>query len=166
MEFIFDQSRSSINPAIDDFKNNSPIRRSVTRKPISTIEEIEIAGQRPKRRRKTVSKPPVKYVSKTRKARSQSFSVKMTWTKFGWMICGCLILRMIFMESGIIDYYKMEDTIQNKIHSLKLVKKENRELSGEIRKIKTSPRYQKKMAREHLGVISSNEYLVIFGQDS
>lgn len=173
MEFIFDQGRSgagsiSNNPAIDDFKNNSPIRRAVSRKPISSIEEIEISGARaPKRRRKAVSKPPVKYVSKAKKrAKAKSQGFEMSWTKFGWIICACLMLRLVFMESGLIDFYRMDDTILEKEQGLVLVKKENTELRSEIRKIKTSPKYQRKVAREHLGVISSNEYLVIFAKDS
>ena len=172
MEFIFDQGRSgagsiSNNPAIDDFKNNSPIRRAVSRKPIASIDEIEISGARPtKRRRKSVSKPPVKYVSKAKRAKKKTQGFQMSWTKFGWIVCGCLMLRLVFMESGLIDFYKMDSTIVDKEQSLVIVKKDNTELRSEIRKIKTSPKYQRKVAREHLGVISSNEYLVIFAKDS
>lgn len=174
MEFIFDQNRSgagTINnsPAIDDFKTNSPIRRAATRKPVQSVEDIEISDSRPKRRRKSMSsRPPVKYSTKSRrsKAKSASSGFEMSWTKFGWMICACLMLRLVFMDSGVIDFYKMEDSILKNEQSLVLVKEDNNSLVNEIRKIRTSPKYQRKVAREHLGVISSNEYLVIFGKDS
>lgn len=172
MEFIFDQSRSgagtiSNSPAIDDFKTNSPIRRAAARKPVQSIEDIEISGTRSPRRRKSLSsKPPVKYATKSKRAKAKSQGFEMSWTKFGWMICGCLMLRLVFMESGVIDFYKMENSILKNQQSLILVKEENQDLLNEIRKIKTSPKYQRKVAREHLGVISPNEYLVIFGKDS
>lgn len=174
MEFIFDQSRSgagTINnsPTIDDFKTNSPIRRAATRKPVQSVEDIEISGTRSPRRRKSMaSKPPVKYSTKTRRPKSKlaTEGFEMSWTKFGWMICACLMLRLVFMDSGVIDFYKMENSIQKNEQSLVLVKEDNNSLVNEIRKIRTSPKHQRKVAREHLGVISSNEYLVIFGSDS
>ena len=70
------------------------------------------------------------------------------------------------MESGVIDYYEMENTLDKRGHQLELVKEENAQLVSEIHEIKTSPRYQKKLAREHLGVIASNEYLILFAKDS
>lgn len=172
MEFIFDQNRSdagiiSNSPAIDDFKTNSPIRRAATRKPVQSVEDIEISDSRPKRRRKNMSsKPPVKYSTRTKRSKSKSKGFEMSWTKFGWMVCACLVLRLIFMDSGVIDFYSMENSIEKNQENLVLMKKENEDLNSEIRKIKTSPKYQRKLAREHLGVISSNEYLVIFGKDS
>ena len=172
LEFIFDQNRSSAgainnSPTIDDFKANSPIRRTATRKAVQSVDDIEISGTRAPRRRKSMSsRPPVKYSTKTRKSKSRSQGFEMSWTKFGWMICACLMLRIIFMDSGVIDFYKMEDSILKNKESLVLVKKENKGLVQEIRKIKTSPKYQRKVASEHLGVISSHEYLVIFGKDS
>lgn len=172
MEFIFDQNRSdagiiSNSPAIDDFKTNSPIRRPATRKAVQSVEDIEISDNRPKRRRKTTSsKPPVKYSTRSKKSKTRSQGFEMSWTKFGWMVCACLVLRLVFMDSGVIDYYSMESSIAKNEQNLVLMKKENQDLNTEIRKIKTSPKYQRKLAREHLGVISSNEYLVIFGKDS
>ena len=70
------------------------------------------------------------------------------------------------MESGVIDYHSMHKTLESKQNNLKLLRLENAELIQEINKIKTSPSYQKKLARDHLGVIAKDEYLVLFSRES
>ena len=81
-------------------------------------------------------------------------------------MCGILFLRLIFMDAGVIDFYKMENTLQETVHQLQLVKDENIELATEIHEIRTNPKYQKQIVRDHLGVIAKDEYLVIFAKDS
>jgi len=70
------------------------------------------------------------------------------------------------MENGVIDYYKVENSIENNHQVLSLIQNENAELVTEIHKIQTSARYQKKLARDHLGVIAPGEYLILFAKDS
>ena len=80
------------------------------------------------------------------------------------MIAGVLMLRLVFMDNGIIDYHNMQQTIQDKENQLVELREENASLVKEIKKIRTSSAYQRKMAREHLGVIAPNEYLVVFSK--
>jgi cell division protein FtsB len=79
-----------------------------------------------------------------------------------WICFGFLFLRLIFMENGVIDYYNMETALEYKhdVH-LNLIA-ENKDLVKEIKLIKTSATYQKKLAREHLGVIDRDEFLILF----
>lgn len=69
------------------------------------------------------------------------------------------------MDRGVLDYYTMGQTIKTKHYNLELLKKENYDLEIEIQKIKSDRSYQKLLAREHLGVIASDEYLVLFSRD-
>ena len=81
------------------------------------------------------------------------------------MVAFVTLARLLFMENGVVDYYSLEATIEGKHEKLALVQNENAELVTEIHKIQTSRKYQKKVARDHLGVIASNEYLILFAKD-
>lgn len=69
------------------------------------------------------------------------------------------------MDRGVAHYYQMQDTLKDKKRELAMVKEENVELISELHQIKVSPLYQKKIAREHLGVIAQDEYLILFATD-
>jgi len=79
-----------------------------------------------------------------------------------WICFSLLLLRLIFMENGVIDYYEMETALEYKKGVQESFIEENSELVKEIKLIKTSPSYQKKLAREHLGVIDRSEFLILF----
>jgi cell division protein FtsB len=135
---------------------------SSVRRPVSAVGDIEITGK--KRTRKRATSAPVKYTAK-RKAKKSSSGASFSWNKLGWILCGVLFLRLIFMDSGVVDYYGMESRIQDKINHLDILKTENMSLVDEIKKIQTSPKYQRKITRNHLGVIAPNEYLVVFSKN-
>ncbi|MAX67478.1 MAG: septum formation initiator family protein [Bacteriovoracaceae bacterium] len=131
-----------------------------------SFSDIEF-NEPPKRSRRKTTGPKVNYVkSVKKKKRKTAKSFKWTWTKLGWVGCGFLVLRLFFMESGVLDYHKMNQTLIKKQNNLELLRLENAELIREIHRIKTSPVYQKKLARDHLGVIAKDEYLVLFSRDS
>lgn len=173
MEFVFDNNdtqhsgRPTMMAGSSTFNTTSRVIDSPrrTRKSVPTsVDQIEITDTRRKRARKKPSSKKVTYAKSVRKKQRKEFN--WTWNKVGWLACGLLFLRLIFMETGLIDYYEMERTLEKRGHQLELIKTENRELVTEIHKIKTSPSYQKKLVREHLGVIARNEYLVLFAKDS
>ena len=119
-----------------------------------------------KSRKRTVG-PKVNYVKPIKKKKPRKLSrFEWSWTKLGWMMCALLVVRLTFMESGLVDYHSMHKTLEKKQSSLELLRVENAELIQEIHKIKTSPRYQKKLARDHLGVIAKDEYLILFSRES
>ena len=76
------------------------------------------------------------------------------------------VLRLVFAERGVIDYFAMQDLIRHKLGLIEKTKQENILLEKEMEKIKNSSPYQKKLVREKLGFISEDEYLVIFSEDS
>ena len=69
------------------------------------------------------------------------------------------------MEGGVIDFHQMDSVLIEKKAYLEQLKSENKSLALEIKKMRTSPQYQKKIARDHLGVIAKDEYLVLFGKN-
>lgn len=149
------------------FSASSATSPSARRRSVPTTgSEVEMTPN-PKRKRKTAK---VNYLSeakapkKKRSSKSQDKFV-WTWNKVGWMICLGVFLRLIFMDRGVAHYYGMQDTLTEKKQELARVIEENRELVSEIHKIKVSPSYQRKLAREHLGVIAQDEYLILFAED-
>ena len=135
-------------------------RNTSRRKLPDSFSDIEF-NEPPRAQRKRASAgAKVNYVKPVKKNKRKSAKkFEWSWTKAGWCICALLVTRLIFMESGVIDYQSMHNTIEQKQKGLELIRVENAELIKEIHKIKTSPSYQKKLARDHLGVIAKGEYL-------
>ncbi|MEX0798648.1 MAG: septum formation initiator family protein [Bacteriovoracaceae bacterium] len=139
--------------------------RSVTRKSVpSNVSEVEIE-ERPKRRRKSAKVNYLKTV-KTPKKKKRKEKFSWSWNKTGWLVCFSVFLRLIFMDRGVVHYYQMQETLKDKKHQLELVKEENANLVSEIHQIKVNPAYQKKIARQHLGVIAQDEYLILFAKEA
>lgn len=152
--------------ALPQSPKKMPVRKKPARRKSVAVSPDEVEFSEPKRPRKRAQGPKVNYVNSVKKKKSLKKKFEWTWVKAGWMLCGALMLRLVFMEAGIIDFYSMENTLKGKEHELELVRVDNAELMQEIHKIKTSTKYQKKLVREHLGVIARGEYLVLFGKES
>ena len=99
-----------------------------------------------------------------------TFSQGRKWggffTKLCWGFLFLMILRLIFSDRGIIDYFAMKRLIHQKVQHLDSTQKENRLLTLEIKKLKTDNTYQKKIVREKLGFIDPKEFLIVFSEDS
>jgi cell division protein FtsB len=79
-----------------------------------------------------------------------------------WIFFATLLVRLIFMDNGVIDYYKMETALEYKGEVYKNLVEENKSLVDEIKLINSNSAYQKKIVREHLGVIDRDEFLILF----
>ena len=173
LEFVFDTDNEYSSAANqDDFfaqAEPAPRRRrtSTARRTVPTsFSDIEF-NEPVKRSRKRATGPKVSYTKSPKKKKRKSLSsFEWTWNKVGWIFCAGLVLRLFLMESGVIDYHHMNQTLNKKQKDLESLRIENAGLIKEIHKIRTSPSYQKKLARDHLGVIAKDEYLVLFGKDS
>lgn len=86
--------------------------------------------------------------------------------RIGWGIVGLLMLRLIFMERGVIDYMGMDGKIKASQQELSRVKNENKEIGTEIRRISLDKSYQRQLAKEHLGVIAADEFLILFAGEA
>ena len=71
-------------------------------------------------------------------------------------------VNLFFTSGGIIDLIQSKARIVEGEKYLSQVKNDNQKIQIEIKKLQHSSSYQKKIAREHLGAIAKDEYLVIF----
>lgn len=86
--------------------------------------------------------------------------------KIGWSVIGLLVLRLIFMDRGVWDYFATEGSIREKQNELKSIQTENKSLRTEIVKIQSDKNYQRQLAKEHLGVIAADEFLILFAGET
>lgn len=91
---------------------------------------------------------------------------KNVLAKIGWTVVGLLVLRLICMDRGVWDYFATESDIREKQNELKSIQTENRDLKGEIVRIQNDRNYQRQLAKEHLGVIAADEFLILFAGES
>lgn len=121
----------------------------------SSMSSVDYA---PKKKRSSAKK------TKVRRAKSNKLSMPL-WKKALWGFFAFLILRLVFMQGGVIDFYKMRESIAGKEHELALLEQDNANIQNEIKKIKSDASYQKQLARENLGVIARDEFLVVFPRE-
>lgn len=114
-------------------------------------EEEEVVEKRP-----VVRSTP----KKTAKAK------KNLLPKIGWAVVGLLVLRLIFMDRGVWDYFATEGEIRQKQNELKSIQDENKSLRTEITRIQVDKNYQRQLSKEHLGVIAADEFLILFAGES
>lgn len=86
--------------------------------------------------------------------------------KVGWSVIGLLVLRLICMDRGVWDYFATEGDIRERQEELSSIQDENKSLKTEITKIQVDKNYQRQLAKEHLGVIAADEFLILFAGES
>jgi cell division protein FtsB len=120
---------------------------------------------KPAATKRTSVRKKVTTKSSARKSASKKVVANSFTKKLFWGVLSLLFLRIVFMDNGLIDYYDMERTLDYKDQEYVSITKENNELLDEIKLIKTNRSHQKKITREHLGVIAHDEYLVLFARE-
>ncbi len=156
------------------------IETTATRKSIGGPNDNEFVG----RRRSSLEETEIEYLNEeeqeeeqeileTRPARTNSFSKKKKekskiniLSKLGWSVIGILVLRLIFMDRGVWDYFSTERDIKEKRDEFKSIQRENTDLKSEISRIQLDRNYQKQLAKEHLGVIAVDEFLILFAGEA
>ena len=86
--------------------------------------------------------------------------------RIGWSIIGLLVLRLICMDRGVYDYFATEGDIREQQSELRSINKENKELKLEVARIQLDKNYQRQLAKEHLGVIAADEFLILFAGET
>lgn len=87
-------------------------------------------------------------------------------TKTAWSVIGLLVLRLICMDRGVWDYFSTESVIQEKNQELMSIRAENKDIKTEITRIQLDRNFQRQLAKEHLGVIAADEFLILFAGES
>lgn len=156
---VFDKPKRKRAALNDEIELNDFRKSSVDETDIDYLEDEEDIEESFVEEKKRIKKS----TSISKKTNPSSLS---TFSKITWVVIGVLTLRLISMDRGVWDYFTTENNLQNKRHELKSVQKENRELLTEINRIKYDKGYQKQLAKEHLGVIAADEFLILFAGES
>jgi cell division protein FtsB len=69
------------------------------------------------------------------------------------------------MQEGMLDIRRKAAILTEQKLQNDHLENENLALKKEISKIKNDQRYQRRLAREHLGVIGKGEYLILFSKE-
>ena len=75
-----------------------------------------------------------------------------------------LLCKLFFGHRGIYDYSRNETFLAKKESALIRLEKSNQALLEDITKLRVDEKFQKKLARDELGVLSEDEFIVIFGR--
>ena len=111
-----------------------------------------------------VEKLPARRAASSTKKKSKV--KKNLLSKIGWSVIGILVLRLITMDRGVWDYFATESVIKDKREELSSIERENKNLKVEISRIQIDRNFQKQLAKEHLGVIAADEFLILFAGES
>jgi cell division protein FtsB len=140
-------------------------RRRPTRRTVARPEDTEFVAV--KRTTKKVA-PTLNYhtTSNSRK-KSKPFdpAIISLLTKCAWIFAGFLVVRLVFAKGGVTDFYSQHKVLVQKQSELKHIKDENMQLVREIERMHTDAGYQKKLVRDNLGFIASDEYLILFPKE-
>ncbi len=104
----------------------------------------------------------VKKPARVPAAKSKTKAKASILPKLGWSLIGLLVLRLIFMDRGVWDWFSTENVIKEKKEELAELQRENKAIKAEIGRIQVDKGYQKQLAKEHLGVIAADEFLILF----
>jgi cell division protein FtsB len=159
---VFDRNfeQEMDQPEIQNFEPEFLEEQTVTPRSRARVQkEVEQEFDKPIRKKSKKSPAKVSYLGLFD---WKGLSAGERFSKAGWIFVCFLFLRLIFMDSGIIDYIKMEKRLEARLDTLKEIQKENDDLKNEIDMIKNNSGHQKKLVRDHLGAIDSNEYLLLF----
>lgn len=109
----------------------------------------------------------ISYATSSARKKPKSLDPKIAsyLVKGCWIFCVLMILRLIFSSGGVTDYYSQKSQVHNRLEELSQIKKENMTLVREIELMRHDIGYQKKLVRDNLGFIASDEFLVLFPKD-
>jgi len=135
--------------------------------------------------RRSVAKPddtefvPVKRASKkvssqisytTSSTRKKSKSIDPAYSNYlvkgAWVFCAIMVLRLIFANGGVTDYYSQKSQLNERLTQLSEIKKDNMQLVREIERMRSDAGYQKKLVRDNLGFIAQDEFLILFPKEN
>jgi cell division protein FtsB len=83
-----------------------------------------------------------------------------------WIFCAVMILRLIFANGGVTDFYSQRSFHNENLNQLNQIKKENMQLVQEIERMQSDASFQKKLVRDNLGFIAADEFLVLFPKET
>ncbi|AUN97189.1 septum formation initiator family protein [Bacteriovorax stolpii] len=138
----------------------------VSRRSVAKPEDTEFVPVK-RGTRKVASQISYTTSSATSRKKQKNLDPKyVTWlVKGSWIFCALMILRLIFANGGVTDFYSQKSTVNEKLAELANIKKENMQLVREIERMRSDSGFQKRLVRDNLGFIASDEFLVLFPKE-
>lgn len=145
----------------DSVSKNSGV---VTRRSAARPDEADFTPV--KRAPKKVSSQ-ISYSTSSNRKKTKPLDPKLLGylVKGSWGFCSIMVLRLFFAHGGVTDYYSHRSVYNDRLGELDRIKKENMQLVREIERMKTDTTFQKKLVRDNLGFIASDEFLVLFPKE-
>jgi cell division protein FtsB len=155
-------------PLFDEVESRSiedePIVETVTRRTVAKPDDTEfIAVKRSTKR--TASALNYHTTSSRKKSKPMDPSIIKFFTKAAWIFAAFLIFRLIFARGGVTDFYSQHSILSQKQNDLNSIKTENMQLVREIERMYSDSGFQKKLVRDNLGFIASDEFLILFPKE-
>lgn len=157
-------SQSSTRRAASTSSSNVPV--PVARKLVTRPEDIEFDPSSLRQRPAPKTRALVPAKKKARAATRGQSKFRDLAVKAAWVFCGILLVRLFFSGGGILDFYQGLQLLEAREYEYARISGENGELVQEIEQIQSDVSMQKKIVREHLGFIGSDEFLILFASEN
>ncbi len=141
------------NHVVDSLNQPTDAGKAKTRVRVGRVDD-KLFVEPDKQKKKYSKKTPYFHITHFKK-----------WSKVTYFLSLVLLIgffRLIFMNQGIVNYFHKNEILAERLTLIEQLKVENIQLAKEIKRANEDVRYQKNLAREQLGVISSEEYLILF----
>jgi hypothetical protein len=141
-------------------KDQAPM---ATRKSVARPDEAEFA---PVKRTTKRAASQISYTTGSR-SKGKDFDPKLInyLVKGSWIFCGFLILRLIYANGGVVDFFSQKKILNERFSELSRIKKENMSLVHEIERMQYDVAFQKRLVRDNLGFIAQDEFLILFPKE-
>ncbi len=145
---------------------SNPVKSSevVTRRSAARPDEADFT---PVKRAPRKVSSQISYTTASSRKKSKSLDPKLAGylVKGCWIFCAVMVLRLFFANGGVTDYYSNRSVYNDRLSELDRIKKENMQLVREIERMQTDVAFQRKLVRDNLGFIASDEFLVLFPKE-
>lgn len=137
----------------------------VTRRSVARPDETDFTPAAKRQPRKVASQ--ISYSTSGSKKKSKPLDPNLVGylVKGCWIFCGIMILRLIFANGGVTDFYSRKSILNDRLSELDRIKKENMQLVREIERMQTDTAFQKRLVRDNLGFIAADEFLILFPKE-
>lgn len=136
----------------------------VTRRSVARPDEADFTPVK-RAPRKVASQISYSTSSNRKKSKPMDPTLVGYLVKGSWIFCAIMVLRLFFAHGGVTDYYSHRSVYNDRVQELDRIKKENMQLVREIERMQTDSAFQKKLVRDNLGFIASDEFLVLFPKE-
>lgn len=155
----------SASPSAEAAESVNPTSTLVTRRTVARPDETDFAPAAKRTPRKVASQ--ISYTTNSSKKKTKPIDPTLVsyLIKGCWFFCGIMVLRLIFANGGVTDFYSRKSILNDRLSELDRIKKENMQLVHEIERMQTDTSFQKRLVRDNLGFIAADEFLILFPKE-